>query len=93
MGFIAVFVISVDSRDMVSLIYQSEVQIPDQIISAGLLTALREFSFESEQAGKEIEKSFTIENLNYNVKKFGAFSVVLVDQSLNQNIRTGNPDL
>ncbi|MHA2092004.1 MAG: hypothetical protein ACW98K_14215 [Candidatus Kariarchaeaceae archaeon] len=87
MGFIAVFVISVDSRDMVSLIYQSEVQIPDTIISAGLLTALREFTFEWEQAEREIEKSFTIENLNYHVKKFGAFSVVLVDQSLNQNIR------
>ncbi len=72
---------------MVSQIYQSDVVVPDKVISAGLMTILDEFTHEWSYTEGVIEKSIQVESLCYHIKKFGDFSVVLVDQSLNENQR------
>ncbi|MHA2250537.1 MAG: hypothetical protein ACXAD7_09245 [Candidatus Kariarchaeaceae archaeon] len=87
MSFCAVYVISIDGRAMISQVYQSKNVIPDSIISAGLLTALYDFTSEWSTLSIEVEKSFQIENLNYHIKKFGDFSVVLVDKSISETER------
>ncbi len=84
MEFYAVYVISSDGRPMLTEIYKRNLSIPNNVISAGLLKALEDFdiNFETLDTTSLIEDCIEIDGLNYSIKKFGDFSVVLVDKIL-----------
>jgi hypothetical protein len=73
----AVYVISMDARQLVAEKFQSANSIPDETIFSGLLTALQGIASEITQSNTELH-SITIDNLTYHFKSFGQFQIVLV---------------
>ncbi len=73
----AVYVISMDGRPLVSETFQSAETIPNEMLLAGLMTALQGVATELSQ-GKSGLKSIKIDNLSYHFKSFGQYQIVLV---------------
>ena len=73
----AVYVISMDGRPLVSETFQSVETIPNEMLLAGLMTALQGVATELSQ-GKSGLKSIKIDNLSYHFKSFGQYQIVLV---------------
>jgi hypothetical protein len=73
----AVYVISMDGRPLVSEAFQSAETIPNEMLLAGLMTALQGVASELSQ-GKSGLKNIKIDNLSYHFKSFGQYQIVLV---------------
>ena len=73
----AVYIITNDGRPMISKIYQSPDNLPDDTLLSGLLTSLQMVS--SDLAKKEhAAEKFKMKGVTYHLKNFGLFHIALV---------------
>ena len=71
----AVYIIKSDGRPIISEYFQSEEDLPSEMLLAGLVTALKGFS--SEVLQNEMS-AIEVEGVAYHIRSFGFYNVVLV---------------
>lgn len=78
----AVYVITIDGREIISEIYQAPENIPNQAILSGLLTAFQYMSEDLTQQKGAAEK-LNLSGLIYHLRNYGDFMVVIVTNADN----------
>ena len=73
----AVYIISIDGLPIVSEKFQSAESIPNEVLLAGLFTAIQGVMSEVTHQRANLD-SINVDNLSYHFKSFGKFQLVLV---------------
>ena len=73
----AVYIISIDGLPIVSEKFQSAESIPNEVLLAGLFTAIQGVMSEVTHQRASLD-SINVDNLSYHFKSFGKFQLVLV---------------
>jgi len=73
----AVYIISIDGLPIVSEKFQSAESIPNEVLLAGLFTAIQGVMSEVTHKRAKLD-SINVDNLSYHFKSFGKFQLVLV---------------